>query len=135
MCLSEKPKKQYVYVDPIRFVSDVNKIKFGDPSGYSTCKLYFDSLDTAADVIRTIKLRLDIPDHVTGFTVKKEYAEPNGYFKINTEVGPAYIKAEKLNEEIVEEITETTEAPTRKASRFPKINDIDTYAEAMFCRD
>ena len=128
-CDSSKPKAQYVFVDPLAYRADINKVKLGDPSGYSACKLFFDSISTAETAIEGIKRSITIPDHITGFTLKKQAADPNGYFKIDTEVGPAYIKASKLNEEIKEEMTE--DASKAVKSRFPEIGDIDVYSEAM----
>lgn len=128
-CDSSKPKAQYVFVDPLTYRADINKVKLGDPSGYSACKLFFDSVSTAETAIEVIKRSITIPEHITGFTLKRQAADPNGYFKIDTEVGPAYIKASKLNEEIREEMDEE---PAKAAkSRFPEIGDIDVYSEAM----
>jgi hypothetical protein len=129
-CDSSKPKAQYVYVDPLTYKADINKVKLGDPSGYSACKLFFDSVSTAETAVEIIKRSFTIPEHITGFTLKRQSADPNGYFKIDTTVGPAYIKASKLNEEIKEEMTEEAPSKTTK-SRFPEIGDIDVYSEAM----
>lgn len=129
VCHSTKPKTQYIYVDPIANKADTNIAKIGDPSGYSTCKLFFDSIEAAQAAIDTIKSEYKIPDYITGFEIKKQAADPNGYFKIKTDLGNAYIKASKLNEEITEEITEE---PKKVKSRFPSINDIDVYSDAMY---
>jgi hypothetical protein len=54
-----------------------------------------------------------------------------------TELGPAYVKASRLNEAIKEALAEeadcsgTTEEPRK--SRFPEIADIDIYSEALQC--
>ena len=132
VCESSKPKTQYVYVDPISYKADPNMARLGDPSGYSACKLFFDKKEDAEFAITTIKSEYTIPDHITGFIVKRQGADANGYFKINTDLGPAYIKASKLNEEITEEMTEEPKTTARK-SRFPEIDDIEMYSEAMHC--
>jgi hypothetical protein len=129
VCESSKPKTQYVYVDPLTYKADPNMARLGDPSGYSACKLFFESIADAQDAIDIIKTEYTIPDHISGFTIKKQAADPNGYFKIRTNLGPAYIKASKLNEEITEEMTEETKAG--HTAKFPAINDVEVYSEAM----
>lgn len=130
VCDSSKPKTQYVYVDPLTYKADPNMARLGDPSGYSACKLFFKELTEAQAAVDTIKEHFKIPEHITGFTIKRQSADSNGYFKIATDLGPAYIKASKLNEEIVEEVTEETKS---HKSRFPEIGDIEVYSEAMHC--
>jgi hypothetical protein len=129
LCLSSKTKAQYAFVDPLAFKADPNRVKLGDPSGYSSCKLFFASERDAYDAIDKIKSTIAIPDHITGFEIRKQAVDKNGYFKINTEIGPAYIKASKLNEAVAEELEE--EACQQK-SRYPEIGDVDVYTEAMF---
>lgn len=131
VCESSKPKTQYVYIDPLAYRANPNKVKLGDPSGYSACKLFFDSIEAAEKAVKHIKATFDIPSHITDFIIKKQTADSNGYFAVATDVGTAFIKASKLNEEIVEEMTEETKS--RRTSRFPKINDIEVYNEAMQC--
>lgn len=128
-CTSSKPKGQYVFIDPVAIKADINKVKLGDPSGYTSCKLFFDSVSTAETAIEIIKRDMTIPEHITDFVIKKQPADPNGYFKVDTEVGPAYIKASKLNEEITEEMTDASKVTK---SRFPEIMDIESYNEAMY---
>lgn len=139
--ISTKPKAQYLFVDPLASGSVVNKAKVGDPSGYSACKLFFTSaLDAKAAAEKIIGFG-EVPSHVSSLEVVRAGADPNGYFLIETTVGQAYIKASKLNEEIMESVDEeavdntaadtpVAEKVTRK-SKFPEIDDIDTYNEAM----
>jgi hypothetical protein len=61
--------------------------------------------------------------------VAKQKADPNGYFKVETDYGIAYIKASKLNE-AMEEAFDT--GATAEEARFPEINDIELYQEALF---
>jgi hypothetical protein len=135
VCESSKPKTQYVYIDPLAYPADVNKVKLGDPSGYSACKLFFNSIEAANDAIERINVYgIKVPDHITGFVLKKQSADPNGFFNVKTEIGAAYIKASKLNEAIsealAEEEVEDAVKEARKA-RFPEIADIDVYSEAL----
>jgi hypothetical protein len=131
LCASSKSKPQYAFIDPLSKPADPNVVRIGDPSGYTACKLFFKSLDDATAAIHKIESELGLPAHVTGCTPAKGYPDANGYFLVNTEVGPAYIKARKLNETIAEEL-DTDEESSVKKSRFPEINDIDVYTEAMF---
>lgn len=131
ICESSKKKTQFVFVDPIAYKSDINKVRFGDPSGWSACKLLFetrDEVDAAIAAIRDGGFR--IPADVTGFTAAKQKVDPNGYFKIRTEIGEAYIKASKLNEAMKEDL-EASDDNVNRAAKFPEISDIDVYSEAM----
>ena len=130
-CVSTKPKKQYVYVNPLKSATAC----LGDPSGYSDCKMFFKTIGEAQDAIRLIKSGATLPSHITDFTLEKSSVDANGYFEIKTDIGNAYIKASKLNEAIEEELEESTEKKTSaRTSRFPEIMDIDVYSEAM-CRE
>lgn len=139
LCKSTKSKKQFVYIDPIRYRSTENKVLLGDPSGYSTCKLFFESPIEAEAAIRAINDGIDsgkfkVPADLSGFSgleVMKTKVDSNGYFKVNTEVGPAYIKASKLNEAIDADLAEEVESKEIRKSRYPEINNIDTYSEAF----
>jgi hypothetical protein len=138
VCDSTKPKTQYVYIDPLTYVADVNKVKLGDPSGYSACKLFYTGISAAEEAIEGIKAgKVKIPDYVTGFTIKKQSADPNGFFNVMTELGPAYVKASKLNEAIKEALAEEVDCSDAveepRKSRFPEIADIDLYNEALRC--
>lgn len=132
--ISTKPKAQYLFVDPLASSSVVNKAKVGDPSGYSACKLFFTTPEAAKAAAEKIVAFGEVPSHISSLEIVRAGADSNGYFLIETTVGQAYIKASKLNEEIMESIEDTVEEPvaesTRK-SRYPEINDIDTYTEAM----
>lgn len=138
VCDSSKPKTQYVYIDPLAYVADINKVKLGDPSGYSACKLFYTGISAAEEAIEGIKAgKVKMPDHVTGFTIKKQSADPNGFFNVMTELGPAYVKASKLNEAIKEALAEEVDCSDAveepRKSRFPEIADIDLYNEALQC--
>lgn len=130
LCKSTKAKKQYVFVDPIANKAEINKVKLGDPSGYSACKLFFDSIDAAENALAVIESgAIKIPVDISGFELVKQKVDPNGYFKIATDVGPAYIKASKLNEAADKDMVEGCGT---RIPKFPPINDIDVYSEA-FC--
>lgn len=131
-CTSTKNKKQFVYVDPLRSVD----VRLGDPSGYSDCKLFFASIPEAQKVIDAIQSgAAKIPDHISGFSFERQYADSNGYFIIDTSVGRAYIKASKLNEAIHEDVEEQPIAAKARKSRYPEIADVEVYSEAMYNRE
>lgn len=131
-CGSTKAKKQYVFVDPLTYVADPNKIRLGDPSGYSACKLFFGSIAEAQNAIDKIESgAVKVPVDISGFEIVKQPVDTNGYFILATEIGPAYVKASKLNEAISGDLDEAIIDDVKTTSRFPEINDIDTYTEAM----
>jgi hypothetical protein len=131
LCKSTKAKPQFAFIDPVSTLADPNVVRLGDPSGYTACKLFFKSIEEAEAAIAKIKSSIAIPDHISAFTPAKGYADANGYFLVKTEIGPAYIKARKLNETVSEDLDETEEF-TATPAKFPKINDIETYNEAFF---
>jgi hypothetical protein len=137
VCDSAKKKKQYVFIDPLSPITEVNKIRFGDPSGWSCCKVFFDSMLAADEAIEAIKSgSFRVLDGITGFHIERQKADPNGYFKVNTELGAVYVKASKLNEALEEALAEETAATSEiRRSRYPEINDIDLYAEALQYRE
>lgn len=65
--------------------------------------------------------------------IAKARADSNGYFKVVTEFGVAYIKAGRLNEEILEYLVadESLDTETVKTNEAYSIQDIDTYSEAF----
>jgi hypothetical protein len=127
-----KSKKQYVFIDPLSPIAELNKVRFGDPSGWSSCKIFFESLSLAEEAIRNIESgSFRIPADVVGIHVERQKADPNGYFRVKTDLGEVYIKASKLNEAIEEALTKEKTKPEKRTSRYPEINDVDVYYEAM----
>lgn len=125
---STKKKTQFVFTDPLSPVAEVNKVRIGDPSGWSSCKLLFETRPEAEEAIARIERGdIRVPSDITGFTIKKSKPDANGYFKIDTELGEALIKASKLNEAIRKTMDERLESASKKSS----ILDIDTYTEAF----
>jgi hypothetical protein len=125
LCASSKTKPQFAFIDPISTLADPNPVRLGDPSGYTACKLFFKSMSEAKVAIDTITSKLDIPAHISAMSPARAPADANGYFLVNTEIGPAYIKARKLNETVIEDSEEVLEEKGL-------INDIDVYTEAFF---
>jgi hypothetical protein len=50
-----------------------------------------------------------IPSNISNLQVAKIGVDKNGYYKVGTEYGDAYIKASKLNEELAEEVEKQDE--------------------------
>jgi hypothetical protein len=123
-CISTKPKKQCIFIDPLKS----NQLRFGDPSGWSTCKILFSSLADAEAALEKIKAgSYSIPSHITELRIAKQKVDPNGYFIISTDVGNVYINASKLNEAI----TEASSKKARPRTSSYGIKNIDVYHEAM----
>ena len=123
-CVSTKPKKQCVFIDPLKS----NKLRFGDPSGWSTCKILFSSIADANAALDKIEAGgYSIPSHITELRIAKQKVDPNGYFIINTDVGNVFINASKLNEAI----TEAASKKARPRTSSYGIKNIDVYHEAM----
>lgn len=106
-----------IYIRPVEadtksqakyMVGNTNKVLFGKAKGYGYCQVYFTSLQDATDFLAKIPVgNFKLAGGVTNIRVcqlKKSLS--NGYFQIGTEYGPVYISASKLNEDLVEEITE-----------------------------
>lgn len=100
------------------------KVKYGSGQGFDDCVLCFDDYNTAVAFLEKVKQNAPSNVDVDTLTLKAWKVDPNGYFKVNTEFGEAYIEASKLHEalnrleeerennkkEILEEIAKAYEA-------------------------
>jgi hypothetical protein len=77
------------------------RVKYTSGQGHNDCILYFDSLSAANDF--KTKCDANLPANVAFLKVKKMATDPNGYVQVDTQYGPAWIKASKLHEEIIED--------------------------------
>ena len=77
------------------------RVKYTSGQGHNDCILYFDNLSTANDF--KTKCDANLPANVAFLKVKKLATDPNGYVKVDTQYGDAWIKASKLHEEIIED--------------------------------
>jgi hypothetical protein len=77
------------------------KVKYTSGQGFNDCILHFDSLAAANDF--KTKCEANLPANVAFLQVKKLPTDPNGYVQVDTQYGPAWIKASKLHEEIIED--------------------------------
>lgn len=92
-----------------------NKVLFGSAKGYGYCPIYFETQAEANDFYAKLQASgIKVNPKVVAMSVCKKKVLSNGYFKIGTEFGPAYVSAEKLNESIQEELLEETTTSSNK---------------------
>lgn len=112
--------------------SAASTVKFASANGWTDSVLYFKDFNAAAAFMNKLPA---LPAKIQNVRVVKQKSDPNGYFEVNTALGTAYIRAAKLNEEVLETLQEETDQETAKAADTPKngytIQDIDVYAEAF----
>jgi len=110
-------------------VGATNKVLFGSAKGYGFCPCYFDDLQDANNFLAKIDLsKFKVNAKVVKATVGTKSALGGGYFKIGTEFGPCYISANKLNEELVEEV-KIEECGEKKLTNKEKF---ERYEEAFY---
>lgn len=128
--------------------SQAENVMMGSGNGYTDCKLWFDNKNVADAFL--LKVQGKYGSKFTNIHVAQAKADANGYFEVSTEFGNALIKANKLNEEMIEALnqpfTEDMDVEPvvdRKSKVFAKMRDakdsglidnIDSYNEALhFC--
>ncbi len=92
--------KPRIHVSPAGQASPL-KVKFGSGQGYDDCILYFKD-PAAAGAFKDI-CDQNKPSDVNNLAIKRVRVDTNGYFKVQTIWGEAYIAAKKLHESFVEE--------------------------------
>lgn len=105
-------------------------VNFNSGNGYSDCMCWFDNYNEAANFCKLCIQKFS--SKYNNIRVVQDKATSNGYFRVSTEFGNAYIKANKLNEQLSEELCEASEITTDSyvnASKNFKITDIDLYDE------
>lgn len=112
-----------IHVSPCNQAAPL-KVKYGSGQGFDDCVLCFDDYNTAVTFLEKVKQNAPSNVDVDTLTLKAWKVDSNGYFKVNTEFGEAYIEASKLHEalnkleeerennkkEILEEIARAYEA-------------------------
>jgi hypothetical protein len=107
------------------------RVKYTSGQGHNDCILYFDSLNAANDF--KTKCDANLPANVAFLKVKKLATDPNGYVQVNTQYGPAYIKASKLHEEIIEDETDielVEEIEAEEVEQLPESYYREEYSKA-----
>ena len=107
------------------------RVKYTSGQGHNDCILYFDNLNAANDF--KTKCDANLPANVAFLKVKKLATDPNGYVQVNTQYGPAYIKASKLHEEIIEDETDVElveEVVAEEVEQLPESYYREEYSKA-----
>lgn len=81
-------------------------VSYGSGQGFDDCVLFFDDYSKATDFMN--KALSNMPSNVRSLGVKRQRTDGNGYFKVSTQFGDAYIKASKLHE-MLEKLEEQKE--------------------------
>lgn len=102
---------------------NTNKVFIGDPSGYTDCKLFFAVYTDALNFLSECDNHNITPSNISNLQVVKAKIDKNGYFEVGTEFGPAFIKASKLNEELMEAYEEHTNAKVRAEEMIKKLKE------------
>ena len=107
-------------------------LKAGSANGYTDCILYFDNALTADKFLQAGQNLPRVKNgDIVELKVYKYKLDPNGYFKINTDFGEAYIRASKLNENLELDLTEDQKNDTEIIDKGYEIQDIEVFDEAF----
>lgn len=108
--------KPRLHVSPFNQSSPLT-VKYGSGQGFDDCVLFFDDINKAAEFMT--KANAAKPSSVSSLSLKRRKTDTNGYFKVNTQFGEAYIAASKLHEAL-EKLEEEKKAA--KKAVFEEIN-------------
>lgn len=103
------------------------QVKFGSGNGYTDCMCWFDNLNDADSFCKTCQASFG--NKFNNIHVVQAQADKNGYFKVSTSFGAAYIKANKLNEQLQLQEDNAEASSLANSSKNFKITDIDLYDE------
>jgi len=125
--------KPRIHVSPINQPAPL-KVKYNSGQGFDDCILYFtDKIEATAFMAKCDAAK---PSTVANLEVKRVSTDPNGYFKVNTEFGEAYIKAAKLHE-MLEQLEESSEEHVLEEidESFTSIPEVTTEKDIMEAYD
>ena len=97
--------KPRLHVSPY-MLSGTLPVKYGSGQGFDDCILFFDDYNKAVEFMN--KALSNLPSNVKTLGIKRQRTDSNGYFKVITNCGEAYIKASKLHE-MLEKLEEQKE--------------------------
>ena len=89
-----------LHVKPLRRPANGTSLEVftnGSGQGYEDCVLFWPNYKDAYDVAQTVD-KTKHGSKVRDYQVKRQGAHGNEYYKVDTEFGPAYIKADRLVE-------------------------------------
>ena len=92
-------------------------VSYGSGQGFDDCVLFFDDYNKATDFMN--KALSNMPTNVRSLGIKRQKTDSNGYFKVSTLFGDAYIKASKLHE-MLEKLEEQKEKEINYFERTQK---------------
>jgi len=101
-------------------------IKFASANGWTDCVLYFNT-QAAADAFKAQVEQLKVANQYNNIRVVQAKTDSNGYFEVSTALGNAYIRASKLNEELIETLLEA-DVDQQRASYNYDIQDLKAFA-------
>lgn len=101
------------------------QVKFGSGNGYTDCMCWFDNLNDADSFCKTCQATFG--NKFNNIHTVQAQADKNGYFKVSTSFGDAYIKANKLNEQLqlLEDSVDSNNSSN--SSKNFQITDIELY--------
>ena len=108
--------KPRLHVSPY-MLSGTLPVKYGSGQGFDDCILFFDDYNKAIEFMN--KALANLPSNVKTLGIKRQRTDSNGYFKVITNCGEAYIKASKLHE-MLEKLEEQKEKEINYFERTQK---------------
>jgi hypothetical protein len=104
---------------------NVNKVFINSSHGYTDCPIFVETEAEARELLT--KCQAICPDYIINLQVGAANPKPGGYFKLDTNFGPVYILAQKLNE------AQDKLADHEARFQTPKyaINNVEAFAEAF----
>ena len=113
----------------MRQVPDRAKIvKFASGNGYTDCELFFKTAEDA-EKFRDEIMNNGLTNRYQNVRVVRPKTDKGSYFEVDTFFGPAYIRAKKLNEDLIEAME--AEQPEKRSSASYEINDIQSFSEML----
>lgn len=105
-------------------------VLFGSGNGYTDCTCFFkDNLEADTFLQKLIQSNSNAKQ-AQNLRVVKNKVDPNGYYEVSTEYGiNVYIKALKLNEELIEETFIDFPYSEEEYKKGYQINDLDLFTE------
>lgn len=108
--------------------AQAEKIKFGSANGYADCKLWFETQAEAVDLINNFLIPHGFDSKWLNIRQAYANADQNGYFRVSTEAGYAFIKASRLNEELIEAVDKYANATFYEETHM---DEIEAFAKSL----
>lgn len=134
----------YVFVLPIANTGKsvtpekASKPSLGSANGYASCVLYWGTRQAAQNVIDNLSGEIANFGKYSNIFVSYCRADQNGYFKVKTNIGDAYIRASKLNEDLdADGLKEAEDEKPAKKKKYKanRMHDVESFVETLLTRD